>query len=721
MVLRTHARAVLNGALATIALLSLAACGTSGADDGQGTGHDTPAGTRWLTQLNDDSNGDDWPAFGRTYGEQHYSPLAEINADNVGKLGLVWAVDLPPGNPATGPIEVAGTVYLASGYSVVRAIDVATGKVKWTYDPKAPEASGIKLRQGWGSRGIAYWNHKVITATQDGRLIALDETTGKPVWSVETFGKDDPMFISGPPRVFDGKVIIGNAGSDESAVRGFVTAWDADTGKFLWKFHTVPGNPADGFENKAMEMAAKTWSGDWWTYGGGGSVWNAITYDKANDQILLGTGNGAPWNHKIRSKGVGDNLFVCSIVALDAKTGAYKWHYQINPGESWDFNAAMDMELADLTIDGKPRQVVMTAPKNGFYYVIDRKNGKLISAEPFVTVTWASKIDLATGRPVETPGVRYESGKTTMRPTPLGAHSWMPMAFSPKSGLAYIPAIDLQVHFDDTGITRENFRFSGNMGLSPGVGYSIDAGDTPVTGWLIAWDPTAQKARWKIPMDVHLNGGVMATGGNLVFQGRPDGGFSAYDAMSGKRLWNFDARAGVIAPPITYRVKGKQYVTVIAGIGTSAGLFGPMFAKYGIDYRTQARRVLTFALDGKLQLPPREPFKPVAFADQDYRPDPVATGQGETLYAGRCAVCHGTAVVAGGSAPDLRTSPIAADPAAFSQVVKEGALVPAGMPRFGEFSQKQIDSLRQYIRNRAHALRTGEADTTVGSAHKTSG
>ena len=694
--------------------LALTSCKGGSAQDAGGA----EADQQWLAQLDDGSDGKDWPAFGRTYGEQHYSPLNQINDGNVDQLGLAWSVDLPPGNPATGPIEVGGTVYLASGYSVVRAIDVETGKVKWTYDPRAPEASGIKLRQGWGSRGIAYWNHKVITATQDGRLIAIDEKTGKPVWTAETFGKDDPLFISGPPRVFDGKVIIGNGGSDESPVRGFVTAWDADTGKFLWKFYTVPGNPADGFEDDAMKMAAKTWSGDWWNYGGGGSVWNAITYDKANDQILIGTGNGAPWNHKIRSMGKGDNLFVCSIVALDAKTGKYKWHYQINPGESWDFNASMDMELADLEIDGKPRQVVMTAPKNGFFYVIDRKDGKLISAEPFVEVTWASKIDLKTGRPIEKPNVRYENGPVTFKPTPIGAHSWMPMAFSPKTGLTYIPAIDLQVTYDDTGITRENFKWSGGMGLSPGVGYSIGDAGKKITGWLVAWDPVAQKARWKIPMEVHLNGGIMATGGNLIFQGRPDGGFSAYNAETGKRLWNFDAKAGVVAPPITYRVKGKQYVTVVAGIGTSAGLFGPMFAKYGIDYRTQQRRVLTFALGAKGTLPPKTPYKPVAFDDPGYTPDTALGQKGERIFNVRCAVCHGTAAIGGGTAPDLRTSAIPSDPSAFASVVKDGALVPNGMPQFGEFTQADLAGLRQYIRSRAEVLRKGSQEDVAGSVMK---
>nr|WP_245196506.1 PQQ-dependent dehydrogenase, methanol/ethanol family [Sphingomonas jejuensis] len=664
----------------------------------------------WRAQLTDGSDGRDWPGFGRTYGEQHFSPLDQINAGNVGELGLVWSLDLPAGNPATGPIAVGGVIYFAAGYSVIRAVDAATGRLLWTFDPKAPEASGHKLRQGWGSRGIAYWNGKLYTGTQDGRLIAVDARTGRQVWSAQTFGRDEQRFISGPPRVFDGKVIIGHGGADAAPIRGYVTAYDAESGRQLWRFHTVPGNPAEGFESPAMEMAAKTWSGDWWTNGGGGTVWNAITYDAEQDLILLGTGNGAPWNHQIRSEGKGDNLFLCSIVALDAKTGAYRWHYQINPGETWDFNAAMDMELADLTIDGQRRKVVMTAPKNGFFYVIDRTNGRLISAEPFVETTWAKRIDRETGRPVEEPGVRYTERPTTFRPTPVGAHSWPPMAFSPQSGLVYIPAIDLQVTFDATGMTRENFSWSGNMGLTSGVGYRVEPGPGDDTqGYLVAWDPIRQEQRWRIPMAGHFNGGVMATGGGLVFQGHPDSTFNAYDATTGRSLWEFDARAAIVAPPISYMVNGRQYVTVIAGMGTSGGLFGPMLEKFGIDYRTQARRVLTFAIGGRATLPPKTPYRAAAFADPGYTPNERMARAGEAIFNGRCAVCHGGAAIAGGTAPDLRTSAAVADPDAFWSIVHDGALVSAGMPQFEDHNREQLESVRAYLRERAAALRTSGA------------
>ena len=658
-------------------------------------------------RLADGSGGNDWPAFGRTFGEQHFSPLAEVNDGNVSRLGLAWSLDLPPGNAVTGPLAVDGVLYFAAGYSVVRAVDAATGKLLWEYDPKAPEASGRKLRMGWGSRGIAWWNGKIYTGTQDGRLIALDAATGQPVWSVMTVGKDDYRFISGPPRVFDGKVIIGHGGADSAATRGYVTTYDAETGGQLWRFYTVPGNPADGFENKAMEMAAKTWSGEWWKLGGGGTVWNAMTYDAETDTVLLGVGNGAPWNRKIRSEDKGDNLFLASIVALDGKTGAYKWHYQVNPGESWDYNASMDIELADLDIGGVRRKVAMTAPKNGFFYVIDRINGQLISAEPFVKVTWASHIDLKTGRPVENPDARYRDGKTfTMWPGPVGAHSWMPMAFSPKTGLVYIPAIEMSTSYNDVGVNLKNWqRTPGNAvdgGANPGF---VPGKPDPLNGTslLLAWNPVTQKPVWKAPNPGPWNGGVVATGGNLVFQGQVDGAFNAYAADSGKLVWSYAAQAPVIAPPITYSVKGRQYVTVLTGFGTSAGAFGPLLP-VSIDYRTQARRVLTFALDGTATLPKSEPVVIVASDDPEYKADEASAERGKDIFARRCATCHGVAAIAAGAGPDLRASPIPSSLEAFTSVVRDGMLVPAGMPRFEELTDDEIRDISQYIRSRAKAM-----------------
>ncbi|MBH1998761.1 MAG: PQQ-dependent dehydrogenase, methanol/ethanol family [Sphingomonadaceae bacterium] len=642
-----------------------------------------------------------WAGFGRTGGEQHFSPLRDIDSGNVGKLGLVWSMDLPAQNSVSAPLAIDGVLYTATGYSVVRAIDAATGKLLWEYDSKAAEASGRKLRQGWGIRGLAYGEGRIFVGTHDGRLLAIDAATGQLAWSSRTLPLDNASFISGPPRYFAGKVIIGFGGGDVSSVRGYVTTYDAKTGKQLWRFHTVPGNPKDGFESKAMEMAARSWAGDWWKYGGGGTVWNAMTYDASTDSIILGVGNGSPWNHKVRSAGKGDNLFLASVVALDAKTGQYKWHYQVNPGESWDYNASMDMELADLTIDGKVRNVLMTAPKNGFFYVIDRTNGKLISAEPFVKVSWAKRIDLKTGRPVEDPDARYPDGKTfTMWPGPVGAHTWLPMAYNPGAGLVFIPAIEMATSYNDVGITKANWvRAPGNAVDGAAIPNFVvkDAGPTNATSALVAWDPVRQRAAWKVRTPGPWNGGVMTTAGNLVFQGRIDGQFNAYAADSGKQLWSFAAQAPVTAPPISYAVKGKQYVTVITGMGTSGAAFGALLP-VSIDYRTQARRILTFAIDGKAMLPRSEAAPLVPATDPAFKPDAALEARGMLTFARHCAVCHGVDVIAAGNAPDLRASPVPLDPATFATVVRDGALVPNGMPRFEEFDDAELAGLRQYIR-----------------------
>ena len=670
----------------------------------------TPVASDALVQLHDDSDGRNWSGFGRTYGEQHFSPLAQVSDANVQKLGLEWAMDLPPGNSVTGALAIDGVLYFAHGYSVIHAVDARTGKLLWVHDPKAPEAAGHKLRQGWGSRGIAWWNGKIYTGTQDGRLIAIDAKTGKQVWSAMTMDKQDYRFISGPPRVFDGKVIIGHGGADIGAIRGYVTAYDAETGRQLWRFHTVPGNPADGFENKAMEMAAKTWAGEWWKFGGGGTVWNSFSYDKETETIYLGTGNGSPWNHKIRSNGEGDNLFLCSIVALDARTGEYKWHYQINPGESWDYNSSMDMELADLTIDGKPRRVLMTAPKNGFFYVIDRDTGKLISAEPYVKADWASRIDLETGRPVERPGIRYEDGRASFSPSPIGAHSWLPMAFNPKTRLVYIPAIDLNVSYDDTGVDLKNWKTPKDMTLDFGVVAAIEPQPGAVSNSaLIAWDPVTQKPAWQVPTPAHFPGGVLTTAGNLVFQGRIDGQFNAHDARTGRRLWSFDAGAPVIAPPISYSVNGEQYVTVISGFGTSGAYLSHLIEDLKIDYATQARRVLTFRLGGKAKLPAKVEYVREAVDDPEWRPDPAAEARGLGGYVARCLVCHGGYAVGGGVAPDLRTSPAILSDDSFAPIVHEGLLVSRGMPQFAELDRAARDDIRAFLRKRAADLRAQTA------------
>jgi quinohemoprotein ethanol dehydrogenase len=655
-------------------------------------------------RLSDTSDGKDWGANGRTFGEQHYSPLTEINDKNVDQLGLAWSVDLGNGNAATNPLEVDGTVYLATGFGIVRAIDVASGKQLWLYDAKSPEQAGEALRAGWGIRGLGYWNGKVYMATFDGRLIAVDTKTGKPVWTVQTFDKPSGRYISGAPRLFNGKVIIGHGGADFSPVRGYVTAYDAETGKQLWRFYVVPGDPAKGFENKAMEMAAKTWSGEWWKFGGGGTAWNAMTYDAAADTILIGTGNGDPWNFKIRSQGKGDNLFLCSVVALNATTGEYKWHYQFNPSENWDYNAVFDMALADLKIDGQMRKVMITVPKNGFLYVIDRTNGKLISAKPVTKVTWATGIDIATGRPIENPGARFPGGKPfTLWPGSNGAHNWHAMSFNPKTGLIYVPVFNLPTTLTDKGI-EPTWKHAAHVTLDGALNFGVDeeAYKDPAfgKGFLVAWNPATQTEAWRITYPDMWTSGTVSTAGNVVFHGTTDGNLIAYAADSGKKLWSFAAGAPVNGNPITYTVGGKQYVTVTTGIASSSSIMAsaagasPPPAVYG----QTPQRVLTFVLGGKAVLPKHDPVKLEPLPDPEFKPDPASAARGASLFTTNCMFCHGVAAVSGGFAPDLRASPVPRTPEAFDAIVHDGGLVSNGMPQFKEFTDQQRQDIRQYIR-----------------------
>ncbi|WP_028008810.1 PQQ-dependent dehydrogenase, methanol/ethanol family [Solimonas flava] len=653
--------------------------------------------------LSNEADGTNWAANGRTFSEQHYSPLEQINAQNVGRLGLAWALDFDDvWNLATMPVAVDGVVYVAAGYSVIHAIDARSGQLLWKYDPKVDVQ---KMRMAWGIRGLTYWNGKVYAGVQDGRLFALDAKTGRLVWETQTTEPGDNRYITGAPRVWQGsdgraRVIIGHGGADFGHVRGYVTTYDAETGAQIWRWWIVPGNPADGFENKAMEMAAKTWNGEWWKYGGGGTAWNAMTYDPKYNRVYIGTGNGGPWNAKLRSPGGGDNLFLCSVVALDADTGEYVWHYQTTPGETWDFNSTMDITLATIAIDGQPRDVILHAPKNGFFYVIDRATGKLISAEKLGKVTWAKYVDLNTGRPVEVPGARYEDGEALIWPGSAGLHNWPPMSYSPKTGLVYIPAHEMAGYYNDEGRDPKTWTMTPNdvMGLR---GFFDDVPKNAGTSSLIAWNPAAQKKAWEEPVPGANNGGVMATAGGLVFQGQADGRFVAHDARTGKIVWSFDMGVGSMGAPISYEVDGKQYITVPAGWAGGQMLLGSLSAQHGWVGRNHPRRLLTFVLDGQAALPPTAPPSQVTPLDApEFKLDMALAEQGKLIYT-RCVICHGVSAVAGGYAPDLRASQIPLSTPAFTAIVRDGGLLARGMPAFGELSDEQLLALQHYIRERA--------------------
>jgi len=660
----------------------------------------------------DESQKAHWLAYGRTHDERRFSPSDQINTGNVADLKVDWFLDLPQDvGLVSTPLVVDGTLYFTGTMNVIRAVDAVTGELLWKYDPQVAKEIQGKRKIGWKhNRGISFYEGKLFAATWDGRLFALDATTGKELWTVRTFDIDQALYITGAPKAFKGKVLIGNGGTENGPSRGWVAAYDAETGAEAWKFHIVPGNPADGFENAAMEMAARTWTGEWWKHGGGGNAWHGFTYDAELDVVYIGTGNGSPWNRKIRSPEGGDNLFLCSIVALDPDTGEYRWHYQTTPGETWDYNSNMDIVLADLQIGDageEPVKAILHAPKNGFFYVINRKNGKLISAEPYVETTWATRIDIETGRPVEVPGARYETDAAYVTPNPYGAHSWHSMSFNPHTGLAYIPAMHYATNFSDEGIDLETFqavKFSGGIGVNPLPAKSPR--DYPAS--LIAWDPVKQEAAWQIPQQSGPNGGTLTTAGNLVFQGRADGRFVALDARTGEELWSFNAGLGITAAPITYELNGRQYVSILVGWGGGAAGLGAKYASQefspshlGWDYGKHMRRLLTFSLEGRAEMPALPPpYFPEPIEAPDFMIDPALAQQGATAF-GACVACHGLDAKAAGMAPDLRASQIVLDGESFASVVRAGALVARGMPANPEITDAELDALRHYIRKEA--------------------
>ena len=637
-----------------------------------------------------------WLAVGRNYEEQHFSPLDGINTGNVKKLGLAWSADL---NTYRGveasPIVVDGVLYNISAWNITTAYDARTGKPLWTYDPKVPPQFGRKACCDIVSRGLSVWKGKVLIATLDGRLIALDARDGKPVWSVDTFEGDWPYTITGAPRVFDGKVLIGNGGA-ELGVRGYVTAYDVETGRRLWRFYTVPGDPSKGFENKAMEMAAKTWNGTWWKHGGGGTAWDNMVYDPKLKLIYIGTGNGSPWVQKFRSPGGGDNLFLCSIVAVNAETGAYVWHYQETPGEQFDFTATQTMVLADLKIGGRTRQVIMQAPKNGFFYVLDRRSGELISATPYVPVTWATHVDMKTGRPVETPAARYGATPTLLSPGAGGAHNFNPMAYSPKTGLVYFSVVQGFMSYaeaPDYNGQGTGTSFFGDDALRK---QQAAYGEAHGGSWLTAWDPVKGKEAWRVRYPRDGSGGVLATAGDLVFQGTVNKTLAAYRASDGKKLWESPVQTVPIAGPITYTVDGEQYVAVNAGWG---GGLAHVQAESFRDLRVSPARLLVFKLGATATLPPQP-------ADEAPPPEPPyvraseeTLKKGGTLYAANCALCHGA--LARGGIKDLRHMTTDTHQH-FMDIVLGGARAKQGMASFADvLSKDDADAVHNYLIARA--------------------
>ena len=664
----------------------------------------------------------EWLSVGRTQDEEHFSPLDKINAANVGTLGVAWYADFDNdrGQEAT-PVIVDGMLITTTSWSTVHAFDAKTGKVLWDFDPKVDRKKGFDACCDVVNRGVAVWQGKVYVGTIDGRLIALNADTGKQDWSVQTTDNDQPYTITGAPRIIKGKVLIGNGGA-EYGVRGYITAYDAKTGKKAWRFYTVP-NPdgkADGeVSDKALsDKANGTWFGQGWKDAkGGGTVWDSMAYDPKLDILYVGTGNGSPWNHKVRSDGKGDNLFLSSILALKPDTGEYVWHFQTTPGESWDYTAVQPIMLADLPVgaNGASQRVVMQAPKNGFFYVLDAATGKFISAKNYASINWATGVDQATGRPSENPAARYADKPNQSFPGPYGAHNWQPMAFNPKEKLVYIPVINVPFTYGNDP-NYKHTQGAWNLAVD-GLLNSLPDGDAQrkatlpfLSGDLVAWDPVAQKARWTYHRTEFWNGGVLATAGGLVFQGGGDSKFQAFDAATGKPVWAADTGQAVVAAPATYEIDGEQYIALMVGAGGSGQLSSPY---YMAAHARMPGRLVVYKLGGKAALPASHealPPPPLDLAQAEASSGDAKAGY--ERFEKTCNVCHGSKA-SGHFLPNLLHSPEILKAADFQAIVMDGKRAPNGMASFKRFfGPKEAEDIRAYLLKEA-ALSGGATGTVA--------
>jgi quinohemoprotein ethanol dehydrogenase len=658
-----------------------------------------------------------WMTYNGTYSEQRHSALTAINRENVKTLGLAWFADYDTNLTQAGtPLAIDGAIYVSTAWSKVYAFDARTGKQLWQYNPKTPGEWIRNVCCGIVNRGIAAYNGKIYIGTLDGRLVALDAKTGKPVWETLTIDKSKSYSITSAPRVAKGKVFIGNSGG-EYGVRGYIGAYDAETGKQLWRFYTVPGDPSQPFENDAMKKAAATWgegTEEWLKWGGGGTVWDAIVYDPQTDLVYFGTGNGTLWNQAYRDKSSADNLYLASVVAVKADTGDYVWHYQATPADTWDYDNASPMMTVDLTIDGKQRHVILQASKNGFMYVIDAATGQVLKADPFTEVNWADGVDLKTGRPRTKKESRFgNTGKPfNLAPGVQGAHGWHSNAFNPDTGLIYIATQDAWFPMVvDTKFKRSDVGY--NLGIDFAAQFTYYAAHPTAkrgfSGYLQAWDPVAGKSVWKTEMNQGPTGGALSTASGLIFQGNgagppgpPDsppgtsGGpaeLRAFDAKTGEKLWSFPAQTAVLAAPITYEVDGQQYVAVSVGGNVPGGYYAPNYS-----------RLLVFSLNGKATLPPTKEYVP--------RPldPPAATATAEVVQAGQdryakyCAACHGdNGQTRGSNFPDLTRTPLLHTQEGFDNVVLKGVLAEKGMASFStELKAEDTQALRAFLVKRAN-------------------
>lgn len=666
---------------------------------------------------------DNWSTTGGDSGKSHYSTLKDINAGNVAQLGLAWQAELGTGRGLEAtPIVIDGIMYTSGVAGRAYAYDAATGKQLWAFEPQVDMQVNRTACCDMVNRGVAVAKGKVFVVSLDGWMYALDAKTGAVVWkadAVETRTRGDNS--TGAPEVAGDVVVIGNAGA-EYDTRGYVSAFDIETGKLAWRFHVVPSDPAKGpQESPALEAAVKTWSPkSRWDVGGGGAPWDAINYDPETGYVLVGTGNGGPYSVQKRSPGGGDNLYLSSIVALDPKTGELKWHYQETPGDSWDFTATQPMILTHMTIDGKDRSVILHAPKNGFLYVIDRATGKLIRANALVRMNWANGVDMKTGRPNLTPEHSdYTNGPKIVFPSTTGARNWHPATYDPETGL-YIGSVqDMgNVIYTTPGAKPYQKKMLNNDAslfftpdlvailktLPPPLAKQIEA--LPEMDWvrkdgggtqLRAIDPLTGKTKWAYKLGGWQDrAGALATAGGLVFQGSVDGHFRVFDKATGKVLKDIDTGTAILAAPMTYRVGGVQYVAVMAAWG---GGGYPYVPPYSATYkRGNAGRILVFKLGGgPVPIPAELPPIEVAAAPPAQAPGvtPATIAMGQTLFFGNCALCHSNQLRS--ITPDLRRMNEGTHKV-FNEIVLKGLLLLNGMPRWDDrLTETDVNAIHAYL------------------------
>jgi quinohemoprotein ethanol dehydrogenase len=665
-----------------------------------------------------DSEPEQWMTHGRDLGKSHYSPLAQIDTETIGRLGFAWeyAMGTKRGLEAT-PIVVDGVLYTSGTTGRAYAIDAASGEEIWKFDPESDGQVNRYTCCDEVNRGVAVWEGMVYVGSLDGRLFGLDAQTGGVVWEVDTIiYKDRAYTSSGAPEIAGDVVVIGNAGADYDA-RGYISAYDQKTGELAWRFFIVPGDPADGFEHPEMEMAAETWDpNSRWDVGGGGTAWNGMAYDPELNLLYVGTGNAALFNWHERSPSGGDNLFLASILAIDPDTGRLAWHYQQVPRESWDYTATQPMILTDMEFDGAMRKVLMQAPKAGFFYILDRETGELLSADPYVPMNWANHVDLETGRPaIDEEAVDYKHGPVFVEPSGMGGHSWNPMALSPQTGLVYIPAIEGGAITYDPTDGHEYRPKQANSGNSTLFGNMLLADPETVQeplrtklrevqaegkhtsrAVLKAFDPATGDVRWEQEgIGYWDRGGVLATAGGLVFQGTDTGHFRAFDAATGEMLLEKEVGTSIMTGPATYMLDGEQYIVVLAGWG-GGGWFAPHDSSAVIRYGND-NRIVAFKLDGgEVPLPdPVGAVGPVPQPPVTRTASAEAVREGAQLFARSCAICH--ANVDYGMTPDLRRMD-AATHASFKAIVLFGARRFQGMPQWDDvLTEQQADAIHAYL------------------------